>query len=193
MGVMKLIGMRARTKSSIKKVRAKAKTASIKSLGHAAGTIRKTARRSIRKGKKSSTPGTPPHTRKGQIRRSILYSVEKELQMAIIGPSSQLVGDIAQAHEHGGRQKPKFRKPFWALRRGGVGPIRRTTSGFAFARLETARQVQRARELAPQATAFYRQRYQSQQPNVYPKRPFMGPALDKTRARLPRHWAGSVR
>ncbi len=27
----------------------------------------------------------------------------------------------------------------------------------------------------------------------YPKRPFMGPALEKTQSRLPRHWAGSVR
>jgi hypothetical protein len=27
----------------------------------------------------------------------------------------------------------------------------------------------------------------------YPRRPFMGPALEKTRDRLPRMWAGSVR
>jgi hypothetical protein len=27
----------------------------------------------------------------------------------------------------------------------------------------------------------------------YPKRPFMGPALEKTRPRLPKFWAGSVR
>jgi len=33
-------------------------------------------------------------------------------------------------------------------------------------------------------------RYRKQR---YPKRPFMGPALDRTRDRLPRHWAGSVR
>jgi len=33
-------------------------------------------------------------------------------------------------------------------------------------------------------------RYRKQR---YPKRPFMGPALTKTKDRLPRHWAGSVR
>ena len=27
----------------------------------------------------------------------------------------------------------------------------------------------------------------------YPKRPFMGPALEKTKSRLPKFWAGSVR
>ena len=27
----------------------------------------------------------------------------------------------------------------------------------------------------------------------YPRRPFMGPALTKTKDRLPKHWAGSVR
>ena len=27
----------------------------------------------------------------------------------------------------------------------------------------------------------------------YPKRPFMGPALTKTKDRLPKHWAGSIK
>ncbi len=130
-----MIAMQSRTRDNTKKVLAKAKRGSIKSLGHAGATIRLTAKRSIRRRKKPSPEGRPPSTRKAQLRGAILYAVEKQNDLVAIGPERAKVGTSAAAHEHGGRYK--------------------------------------------------RQRY--------PKRPFMGPALETTKERLPRKWAGSVK
>ncbi len=130
-----MIGMKTRTRDNTKKVLAKTRKGSIKSLGHAGATIRLTARRSIRRRKKPSAEGRPPSTRKGQLRSALMYSVEKQNDLVVIGPEHAKVGRSASAHEHGGRYK--------------------------------------------------RQRY--------PKRPFMGPALETTKERLPRKWAGSVK
>ena len=130
-----MVGMQVRTRSDVQKVLRKVRRANIRSLGHAGGTIRKVARHSIRRSPNPSAPGRPPHTRKGQLRRSVLYAVEKSRQSVVIGPSVALVGTSAAAHEFGGR--------------------------------------------------YRRERY--------PRRRFMGPALEQTRSRLPRQWAGSVR
>ena len=130
-----MVGMQVRTRSDVPKVRRKVRRANITNLGHAGGTIRKVARHSIRRSPNPSAPGKPPHTRKGQLRSSILYAVEKNKQSVVIGPGVALAGRSATAHDFGGRYK--------------------------------------------------RQRY--------PRRRFIGPALEQTRAKLPRHWAGSVR
>ena len=130
-----MVGMKVRTRSDVPKVLRKVRRANITNLGHAGGTIRKVAQHSIKKSPSASAPGTPPHTRRGQLRRSVLYAVEKGKQSVVIGPDVRLVGTSATAHEFGGR-------------------------------------------------------YRREQ---YPKRRFMGPALEKTSAKLPRHWAGSVR
>ena len=80
-------------------------------------------------------PGTPPNTRRGQLKRSIVYAMDKQRGVALIGPDFDIVGVAGKAHEFGGR--------------------------------------------------FRRERY--------PKRPFMGPALEKVKDRLPSLWANSVR
>jgi hypothetical protein len=130
-----MIGAKVKTKDETKKVLAKAKQGNFKSLGHAGAAIRLTAKRSIRKRKKASPEGQPPHTRKGQLRGAILFDVDKQKDLVVIGPDHSKVGASGSAHEHGGKYK--------------------------------------------------RQRY--------PKRPFMGPALEKTQDRLPKLWAGSVK
>ena len=130
-----MIEMKVQTRMDVQKVLRKAKKANIESLGHAGATIRLTARRSIRRDQKPSAVGRPPHTRRGLLRRAIVYAVDKYRQMAVIGPAYGMVGQSATAHEFGGR---------------------------------------------------YRRQH-------YKKRRFMGPALEKTKNRLPRHWAGSVR
>ena len=130
-----MIGMTARTRSGFSRVRRSARRAQIENLGHAGAAIRLVARHSIRRSPRASAPGKAPHTRRGQLKRAILYAVEKARQSVVIGPVYPLIGLSATAHEFGGRYR-------------------------------------RAR---------------------YPRRPFMGPALEKTRDRLPRFWAGSVR
>jgi hypothetical protein len=130
-----MIAMKVRTRDDTKQVLRKAQQANIKSLGHAGGAIRLTARRSIRRRSGPSSPGKPPHTHRGLLKRAIGYAVEKEHDRVVVGPEQSVVGTSATAHEHGGPYK--------------------------------------------------RQRY--------PKRPFMGPALEKIKDRLPRQWANSVR
>jgi len=129
------IGFQVKTRSEIPKVLRKAHRANIDSLGHAGGTIRLTAKRSIRKSANPAEPGKPPKTRRGQLRSSIRFAVERNRQRVLIGPDHRIVGQSGRAHEFGGR--------------------------------------------------YRKQRY--------PKRPFMGPALTKTKDRLPKHWAGSIR
>ncbi len=130
-----MIGVRVKTRMDGKRVVRAARSGSIKSLGHAGGALRMAAKRSIKRAKAESPEGTPPHTRKGQLRRAILYAVERSRQSVVVGPDFSIVGKAGTAHEFGGRF------------RGGR----------------------------------------------YPKRPFMGPALQKTKDRLPKMWAGSVR
>lgn len=106
-----MFGMRSRSKFGAKKVRRKADKGSFQSLNHAAAAIRLTARRSIRRSKKKSTAGTAPHTRRGQLKRALLYKVEKQRLRAVIGPTYTAVGRSGQAHEFGkkyyGRDYPK--------------------------------------------------------------------------------------
>ena len=82
------------------------KRAEIRSLSHAAAALRFQAVRSIRTAPRDqpSRPGTPPHTRKGALRKAILYALleERGMTVAIVGPSFSLVGLSGKAHEFGG-------------------------------------------------------------------------------------------
>jgi len=128
-----MLGAKAKTKFEGRKGRKAAKHASIKSFGHAGALIRKVARQSVKRSAAPAEAGDPPHTRKGKLKRAILYAVEKD--SVVIGPDVGVVGTSASAHEFGGHYKRE----------------------------------------------------------QYPKRPFMGPALEKVKARLPKSWANSVK
>ena len=126
-----MIGMTAHSTFRGGKVKDAAARANFTNLTHAAAAIRLTARRSIKKAPKArgrdaqgrfksagktqpSSPGKPPHTRKGQIKRAILYAVERKAGRAFIGPTYEAMGMSASAHEFGGRFRgQRFRKrPF---------------------------------------------------------------------------------
>jgi hypothetical protein len=130
-----MIAAKAKTSVDTKKLRDAAKKGNITSLGHAGAALRLQARHSIRKGKKPSPAGTPPHTRKGRLRNAIKYAVTESKQSVVIGPDYAVAADSGMAHEFGGQ--------------------------------------------------FRRERYD--------KRPFMGPALENVKDRLPSFWAGSVK
>jgi len=129
------VRLKVRTRMDPRKLRHQTQRANIQSLGHAAAAIRLVARRSIKRRKRKSPEGQPPHTRRGQLKRAILYSVDKEKGQAVIGPDESIVGTAGAAHEHGGPYKGER----------------------------------------------------------YRKRPFMGPALEQIKPRLPKLWRGSVR
>lgn len=130
-----MVTANVRAKFDKKKVTGGARKGNITSLGHAGAAVRLTARRSIRKSRAASAPGTPPNTRRGRIKNAIKYAVLPDKQSVVIGPDAEIAGTSAKAHEFGGR--------------------------------------------------YRRERYE--------KRPFMGPALEKNKSRLPEMWAGSIR
>jgi hypothetical protein len=106
-----MFGMKCRSRFDARKVRKKADAGAFKSLNHAAAAIRLTARRSIRRSPKESAAGTPPHTRRGLLKRALLYNVDKAKMRAVIGPAYSIVGRSGSAHEFGskyyGRKYPK--------------------------------------------------------------------------------------
>ena len=85
--------------------------ANAKALRRAGAYVRKTAINAVSRSNKSSLPGTPPHTRRGLLKRSILFGVDKDRQAVVIGPAKSLIGISMTAHEFGGmyrrRKYPK--------------------------------------------------------------------------------------
>lgn len=95
-----MFGLDSKITDDFKRVEKSVKLAEFRTIEHASARIRKTEIESIDRSDEPSTPGTPPHTRKGQLPRAIRYAVEDE--EGIIGPVASVVGDVAQAFEFGG-------------------------------------------------------------------------------------------
>lgn len=193
--------------------------ATFRNLGHAGAALRLAAQRLIRTRANSSDPGTPPHTRQGALRNSILYAVEND-HTVVIGPAAHLISDVARVHEHGGRQRPRSAQgrtareqlasgANWRLRVGGHGPIGDGMGGTVYIRFVSQAQVDRSIDYIESAPddAFgttRKARRQAEKRRIraavaeqggvatYPKRPFMGPALAQNASRLPSLWANSI-
>ncbi len=86
-----MIKITVRTQFDKQKLKKKAETATFTSLSEAGGAVRKTAKRSIRKRKKSSKPGSPPHTQTGMLKRVIRYDVTNNRTVVAIGPVMRLL------------------------------------------------------------------------------------------------------
>lgn len=193
---MSLVRAKTTVRMTPEQLKKKAAAGSFRSLGHAAGAVRLTAKRSIRKRKKASQPGSPPHTQSGNLKRSIRYEVTKD--DAVIGPVNEFGGRIWNLHEHGGMGRPPRLLKSHRFSPGEFGPIRvrrrgnRPTQATSFhrARLRTSAQAARATRLLEEEN---QRRLQPQRSRRYPKRPFMGPALELMRPRLPKFWRNSVR
>lgn len=72
-----------------------------RNMGHAAASLSKAAKASIEKAEGASAPGTPPHTRRNQLKRAIVWDYDKAAQTAVIGPRESVVGLAGAAHEFG--------------------------------------------------------------------------------------------
>jgi len=130
-----MTGAKVRVEFDDDAVKSAVQKCGVKALRSAGAYTRKAARNAVAKSKHSSTPGTSPNTRRGLLKRSILFGVEKHRMAVVIGPAESLIGISMTAHEFGG---------------------------------------------------MYRRR-------KYPKRPLMGPALEKVAPQLPKLWANSVK
>jgi hypothetical protein len=182
--------------SRLPQVQTKVKNQSFKNLGHASGYLTKAARNSIRRRKKPSAPGTPPHTPTGKLKRLFRYAVNRARQSSVIGPIPGIpsAGTVWNLHEHGGIGRKKF-KPI-ANRRYKIGdwiPIRLSGSSgkVAWIKAKTPKQLAKAQANAPIANAL--RENESRVERHYPKRPFMRPTLEKNRSKLPTFWRDTVR
>ena len=86
-------------------VEAAVRKADMRALSAAAYDIFRDAQESIEQSGRRSPAGHPPHTRHGQLRRSLRYSVERDREMAAIGPRESMVGTSAMASEFGGNYR----------------------------------------------------------------------------------------
>jgi hypothetical protein len=182
----------------------KAADATFKSIGQAAGTVRKIASRSIRRSKNPSKPGNAPNTQTGLLRRAIRYEISKDKDGAVIGPVNDYAKTIWDALEYGGRTRPRRKLKVHKHRVGDYGPVeilaRRNngkdakewqTRDFIRVRLRTAKQAARADRLI-EAENRVRARLAAK-PIEIKARPFMGPALEKIKARLPAFWRNAIK
>ena len=144
-----------------------------KALSKAGAFIRRRARSSLRRRKKSSQPGQPPsvHTSdRVATLKNILFAYEPNSQTLVVGPvrlnqqtllGPQLGGaTVAQVHEFGATVKVREAK---------VGPHWRTGR----------RRVRRGQPVRVRRVK-------------YSERPFMGPALEAEQEHIPDAWSGSV-
>ena len=111
--------------------------------------VRRAARSSIRERRRVSSPGQPPSSHTGLLKKFIFFGYEPARRNVVIGPAklNQKIGDAPHA-----------------LERGGTSTV-----------VEGLRGDRRKRRVKIKA------------------RPFMGPAFDKEKPKLPAMWAGSVK
>lgn len=102
-----MIRMNTTIKDETPKVAKAVEEYKVESLSHAAGLVRKTAQRSVRRrtGDNYAEPGKPAKTAIGRLRKSIIYNVDRGADEAIIGPTSNVIGSIGALHEFGGKTR----------------------------------------------------------------------------------------
>ncbi|MBQ6102807.1 MAG: hypothetical protein IJL06_03960, partial [Kiritimatiellae bacterium] len=74
-------------------------------LRRAGAYVRRAARHKVKTSDNPSPPGSPPHSRAGLLKRSILFGLDKPAQAVVIGPAESVIGNAMAAHEFGGRYK----------------------------------------------------------------------------------------
>jgi hypothetical protein len=87
-----------------KKVYTAAQRAASKAIAKSAYRIFRDAQSTIIRDPDPSTPGTPPHTRRGMLRKGIRYQVNYRVPDAVIGPVGSVLADIGELHEFGGER-----------------------------------------------------------------------------------------
>ena len=96
-----MIAMDTHVEFAAQPIKKAADKAVFESLGHAAGSTRRAAIKSIRKSAKPAAPDRPVHTKKGLAKRAVLYAADEELGEAVVGFSASVIGEAMAAHERG--------------------------------------------------------------------------------------------
>ena len=66
---------------------------------------RKKGKKRRKRKQKKTGEGQPPRTKKGQLRKAILYKVDNIKFSSVIGPTKSKMGTSASAHEFGGEYR----------------------------------------------------------------------------------------
>lgn len=118
------IKMKTRIQWKPRTVLRKAKDASKRAMFKGGAAVMRIARRTIRTSKKKAPAGQQPHTRRGQLRRAIVFDVESSGPSAMIGPRASFVGIAGAEHETGKqyRQTKLPQRPYMKPALTVVGP-----------------------------------------------------------------------
>ena len=74
-------------------------------LKRAGAYVRRVAQRKVVTSPKPSLPGQPPHSRRGLLKRGLLFGVEPDGESVLVGPGFRFVGESMSAHEFGGKYR----------------------------------------------------------------------------------------
>jgi hypothetical protein len=149
-------------------VMAKMDAARRRALSKAGAFVRRDARASIRKSKGISKPGSPPRSHEGSLKKFLLFSYDAATESVVVGPAKLSNGTGApEILEFGGT---RMLKKDVVMR---VGKPGRDSRG---------RFVNSPRVTVKAGTTIR-----------YAARPFMGPALEKNRTKIPEAFLNSVK
>ncbi len=98
-----MFGVTVKTEDKTKAIGQAVEKTAYRNFGHAAASIAKFAKQSIKKSDEPSAEGEPPHTRRQaghNLPGAIRYKASKI--DAVIGPMASIVGEAGAAHEFGG-------------------------------------------------------------------------------------------
>ena len=109
-----MIRLEVRTRSDVKKVLRRRRRQEPRNLSYAAAYMRRVMKSVIGKNKKPRAKGQPMTSTTHRAYKSIIYAVDKVREVAQIGPSYNLVGRSAMAHDQGTRFRGQRveRRPF---------------------------------------------------------------------------------
>ncbi len=168
--------------------------------------VRKTAHDSIRKRKTASQPGNPPHSHEGSLRRKIAFGYDPRVESVVIGPTplnkvffnTDIVavrGIVPEILEYGGTAGVVEK----AFRVGGEGPVvweRRDLRRMGKVALLAALRENKKRGFAMPARGgnfIVPTRHHRFRTYHVAARPYMRPAFEKEKPKLPALWLNSVK
>ena len=199
-----MISIQVKNNVNTPKIKRRVQQANLKSVEHAAATLRKIILNSIRKGKlkdgkrKSSLPGKPPKTwenRSGRrMKRDIFYTKSVS---DVYGRSSSTVsvqpeksGDrVYQLHESGGSQTVEVIQFMKTVQDRQARATDRTYKPMAE---RSAKEQKAIRDYYDNQVTVKKEKKTIKIRGDYPKRPFIEPAIKKIVPRLPEIWRTQI-